>query len=372
MRGKGVILNVELQLQDCTIVTSFIPLQLGIADVILGVQWLDTLGEMKVNWKQQVMKIRLGEQKLTLHGDLSLHSAEISLKALQKSLGKEEEEGILVEFGGLQTTMVSEDTFLSEQWSSVVEKYEAVFQEPSGLPPSHGKEHAITLETRAQPVSMRPLRYPQAQKAEIEKQVTAMLAAGIIQESCSPFSSPVLLVKKKDGSWRFCVDYRALNRVTIADKFPIPMIDQLLDELHGATVFSKLDLRSSYHQILVRAEDVLKTAFRTHDGHYEFLVMSFGLSNAPATFQSLMMNDVFRSLLRKSVLVFFDDILVYIKTEELHKQHLEEVLSLLQRHQLYANRKKCQFGSKKIEYLGHVISAEGVAADEEKIRAMVY
>ncbi|XP_056863923.1 uncharacterized protein LOC130511101 [Raphanus sativus] len=325
--GSGKCEDVEVSIQGVKITEEFLRFELGSIDLVLGYSWLAKLGETRINWGLHILRFQKAEKWVSICSDPGLLKAQVSLNAMEKLCEKEE----IVFLLELQTLFDSENVTKEKRPSSAVtsllQKFKGVFQMPKGLPPTRSREHAITLQEGTSPINVRTYRYSHHQKNEIEKLVREMLQAGIIQPSISPFSSPVLLVKKKDGGLRFCVDYRAVNKRTIPDRYPIPVIEELLDEVAGATIFSKLDLKSGYHQIRVRAEDVGKTAFKTHEGHYEFLVMPFGLTNAPATFQSVM-NDIFKPYLRKFVLVFFDDILVYNKNETEHKENLEGAAAL--------------------------------------------
>ena len=204
-----------------------------------------------------------------------------------------------------------------------------------------------------------------AEQVEMERQVTEGLRWGIIEPSTSPYGAPCLFVTEKDGSLHMCVDYCALNKMTVKNKYPLPRIDDLLDQLHGATVFSSLDLQSGYHQTRIQDEDVEKTAFKTPMGLYQFRVLAFGLTNAPATFQNVM-NDVFRHHLGKFVLVYLDDILVVSKSPEEHEHHLQVVLDLLRKHDLYAKLSKCEFSKPELQFLGHIVGRDGIKMDPQK------
>ena len=197
-----------------------------------------------------------------------------------------------------------------------------------------------------------------------------LVSKGFVRPSTSPWGAPVLFVKKKDGSLRFCIDYKELNKVTIRNQYPLPRIDDLFYQLQGARIFSKIDMKSGYHQLKIRSEDVPKTAFKTRYGHYEFLVMPFGLTNALVVFMDLM-NRIFQPYLDQFVIVFIDDILIYSGSKEDHEEHLRVVLQILRENQLYAKFSKCQFWLDSVAFLGHVISAEGVYVDPQKIEAIV-
>eukprot|EP00253_Pinus_taeda_P022721 PITA_22721 len=247
-----------------------------------------------------------------------------------KKLLKKEQRGVIAQLCSLDVSTL--ESSISPDLQKVLNNHSKVFETPKGLPPICDHDHAIHLIPGSVPPSIRPYRYPYVQKSEIEHMVAERLEAGIIQPSQSSFSAPVVLVHKKDGSWCMCPDYREPNKLTIKDKFPIPVIDELLDELHGSIYFTKLDLRSGYHQIIMKTKDILKTTFRTHEGHYEFLVIPFGLTNAPSTFQ--------------------------------------ECYKYWRKNNLYAKRSKCFFGVQEVEYLGHIVSHEGVKVDPSKIKAI--
>jgi hypothetical protein len=251
---------------------------------------------------------------------------------------------------------------------SVVCEFPDVFPEDlPRLPPERDVEFVIELKLGTAPISRRSYRMPPNVLAELKTQLQDLLEKGFIRPSSSPWGCPTIFVKKKDQTLRMCVDYRPLNEVTIKNKYPLPQISILFDQLTGARVFSKIDLRSGYHQIRIRPKDIPKTTFTMWYGLFEYLVMSFGLTNAPAHFTYLM-NSVFMPELDKFVVVFIDNILIYSKNEEEHARHLRIVLMRLREHQLYAMFSKCAFWLEEIQFLGHVLSTKGFAVDPSKVK----
>nr|GEZ72744.1 retrotransposon protein, putative, Ty3-gypsy subclass [Tanacetum cinerariifolium] len=242
----------------------------------------------------------------------------------------------------------------------VIHDFPEVFPEDlPGLPPPRQVEFHIDLIPGATSVAYAPYHLAPSELKELSEQLKELSEKGFVQPSSSPWGAPVLFVKKKDGSFRMCIDYRELNKLTIKNKYPLPRIDDLFDQLQGSSVYSKIDLRSGYHQLRIREEDIPITTFKTRYGHYEFQVMLFGLTNAPAMFMDLM-NRVCKPYLDKFVIVFIDDIMIYSKNKEEHGEHLKTILKLPKDEKLYAKFSKCDFWLNSVQFLGHVIDSSGI------------
>jgi hypothetical protein len=336
-----VAFHVPVTLAERDFPTNMIVLKGQDIDVILGMNWLAQ--------HKAILNIDLRTIRLSYDHEEVLLSIPVAIPA--KPFGR-----------------VYEAILLEIQDISVVCEFPDVFPDDlPGLPPERDVEFVIELKPGTAPISRRSYRMPPNELAELKAQLQDLLEKGFIRPSSSPWGCPAIFVKKNDQTLRMCVDYRPLNEVTIKNKYPLPRIDILFDQLTGAQVFSKIDLRSGYHQIRIRPEDIPKTAFTTRYGLFKYLVMSFGLTNAPAHFTYLM-NSVFMPELDKFLVVFIDDILIYSKNKEEHAQHLRIVLTRFREHQLYAKFSKCAFWLEEIQFLGHVLSAKGIVVDPIKVK----
>ncbi|KAL0554363.1 hypothetical protein IC582_008282 [Cucumis melo] len=364
MLSKENVKACQIEIAGHVIEVTLIVLDMLDFDVILGMDWL-AANHASIDCSRKEVTFNppsMASFKFKGGGSKSLPQVISAIRA-SKLLSQGT-------WGILASVVDTREADVSLSSEPVVRDYPDVFpEELPGLPPHREVEFAIELEPGTVPISRAPYRMAPAELKELKVQLQELLDKGFIRPSVSPWGAPVLFVKKKDGSMRLCIDYRELNKVTVKNTYPLPRIDDLFDQLQGATVFSKIDLRSGYHQLRIKDEDVPKTAFRSRYGHYEFIVMSFGLTNAPTVFMDLM-NRVFREFLDTFVIVFIDDILIYSKTEAEHEEHLRMVLQTLRDNKLYAKFSKCEFWLKQVSFLGHVVSKAGVSVDPAKIEAV--
>ncbi|GJS88946.1 putative reverse transcriptase domain-containing protein [Tanacetum coccineum] len=349
--ADGKVVSTNTVLRGCTLTLynhifkiDLLPTRLGSFDVIIGMDWLSCHRAI-IDCCEKIIRIPLSNGKIL----------EVQGERPEKDPGS------------LACIKADEKKLDDIQ---IVRDFSEVFPDDlSGLPPVRELEFRVDLIPGASPVVKSPYRLAPSEMLELSNQLKELQEKGFIRPSHSPWGAPVLFVKKKDGAMRMCIDYRELNKLTIKNRYPLPRIDDLFDQLQGACCFSKIDLRSGYHQLRVREEDIPKTAFRTRYGHFEFTVMPFGMTNAPAIFMDLM-NRVCKPYLDKFVIVFIDDILIYSKSEEEHEVHLKTILDLLKKEKLYAKFSKCEFWLKEVQFLGHVVNHDGIHVDPSKVESV--
>ncbi|GJU02588.1 reverse transcriptase domain-containing protein [Tanacetum coccineum] len=376
--ADGRIIWVNTVLLGCTLNflnhpfhVDLMPVEMGTYDVIIGMDWL-TKYQAVIDCAMKIVRIPFGSEILIFHGDGSRNKRGTRLNIISCTKAQKYVlQGCHVFLAHI-TIKETGDKSKKKQLQDVpiVKSFPEVFPEDlPGLPPTRQVEFHIDLVPGAAPVARAPYRLAPSEMKELADQLQELSDKGFIRPSSSPWGAPVLFVKKKDGSLRMCIDYRELNKLTVKNRYPLPRIDDLFDQLQGSSVYSKIDLRSGYHQLRVREEDISKTAFRTRYGHYEFQVMPFGLTNAPAVFMDLM-NRVCKPYLDKFVIVFIDDILIYSKSKQEHEEHLKIILELLKKEELYAKFSKCEFWIPKVQFLGHVIDNKGIHVDPAKIESV--
>ena len=357
---KGSLFSIEGQDMEADLIL----IDLKGLDVILGMDWLAANYTSMDCLRKEVIFRRPGLPVVVFYGERRREPSGLISAISARCLLQKGCKGYLA----LVVDTRSNEARLEDV--PVIREFLDVFPDDlPGLPPERDIDFPIDLVPGTAPISLPPYRMASVELKELKAQLQELVDRGFIRPSISPWGAPVLFVKKKDGTWRLCINYRQLNKVTILNKYPLPRIDDLFDQLQGEKVFSKIDLRSGYHQLSIRESDIPKTAFRTRYGQYEFLVMSFGLTNAPAAFMDLM-NRVFRPYLDRFVIVFIDDILVYSRSELEHETHLGLVLQTLRQHQLYAKFNKCEFWLSQVGFLRHVVSADGIYVDPHKVEAV--
>ncbi|GJZ06461.1 putative reverse transcriptase domain-containing protein, partial [Tanacetum coccineum] len=347
---NNVLIGCTLNLLNRSFPNDLMVIELGSFDIIIGMDWLSRY-DAAILCGEKKVRIPLEGKTLVIEGNKNNSRLKIiSCIKTQKYIKK----GCEL-FLAQVTEQESKEKRLEDV--PVIRDFPEVFpEELPGLPPPRQVEFRIDLIPGAAPVARAPYRLAPSEMKELSDQLQELSEKGFIRPSSSPWGAPVLFVKKKDGSFRMCIDYRELNKLTIKNRYPLPRIDDLFDQLQGSSVYSKIDLRSGYHQLRIREEDIPITAFRTRYGHYEFQVMPFGLTNAPAVFMDLM-NRVCKPYLDKFVIVFIDDILIYSKNKEEHGEHLKTILNLLRSEKLYAKFSKCDFWLDSVQFLGHVIDS---------------